>query len=548
MHAVSRRNSSVVGLVAAAGLAMSGLAAVPANAGAGPSISINDPARAGQPVAGRVELNGNVSKASSDTTTVLYVVDATGSTKDLALTDCNGDGAVGAGDDVNADGVVGDVLDCEIGAVRSLNASLSASHPDDMVVGVEAFANLAKVAALNSSGSEIFAAPGDTGGEAAPRVITAATSIQRGAISRYVPMSLGSGHHNNYDSAVLTALSALGNAPAGPKWVMLLSDGQTSVADSTLDTLRASGVHLSSFAVGTDANCAKHGALAKMSAATDEHCVTAATPANLAAQLTNAQPDGIANVTVSIGNTSVAADIDPVGGWSAKFTLGAGSYTATATAEFTSGQTTSHNRTFSVRASSAPGGPKPGTVTQGPGAKLATAIRVDRPKPYRTVLPSHVTGTVGLPAHQALVASKRLNGATVLLQGRSSVGDTWTTLSRARVAAGSYSLHWKPLRRVHLLRVLLPAHGDLAASSRAVPQAHISACVVKRHAASWSMTCHTTAKNGSKVRLYQGKHLVDRATAAAGLVKVHASGRAGGHVLVVKLSRKQHAHRAHLAL
>src|SRR3954453_10210625 len=122
MHRVSRHNISIA-LVATAGLALSGLAAIPASAATGHLITINAPARAGEPVAGSVKLSGTV--GTSETTTVLYVVDATGSTKDLVGTDCNGDGTVGLADDVNADGVAGDVLDCEIGAVRRLNTSLS---------------------------------------------------------------------------------------------------------------------------------------------------------------------------------------------------------------------------------------------------------------------------------------------------------------------------------------------------------------------------------------------------------------------------------------
>src|SRR4029077_17442075 len=110
-------------------------------------------------------------------------------------------------------------------------------------------------------------------GESQPRIITAASSVQRFQITRYTPKSLG-GSGASYDAAVSTALSAFTQAPAGPKWVMLLSDGKTSVADSTLTALRSSGVHLSSFAVGDGANCNSYGALAKMSGATGERCAT----------------------------------------------------------------------------------------------------------------------------------------------------------------------------------------------------------------------------------------------------------------------------------
>jgi hypothetical protein len=527
MQRALRHPNISLALVASAGLALSGLAALPASAATGHSITINDPARAGAPVAGPVELSGTV--GTSETTTVLYLVDATGSTKDSVGTDCNGDGLVGVADDVNADSVAGDVLDCEIGAVRSLNANLSAAHADDVLVGVEAFANQAKVAALDSAGTEMFAAPGDTGGEAQPRIITAATSIHRGEIGRYVPMSLGSGHRNNYDSAVMTALGALGQAPAGPKWIVLLSDGQTSVADSTLAALKRSGAHLGSFAVGTEANCRTTGALFKMSGATGEACVVASSPATLAAKLTNAQPDGIAGVTVSIGDTTVDADIDSIGGWSTKFTLGAGSYKAVARARFTSGGTAeSPVRSFSVRAAPGSAGPTPGSVTPGPHALLATGVKTDRPAPSRSALPAHVTGTVGLLLHDSLTPTKALNGAAVLLQGRKTVGAPWVTLDRDTVHAGAYALRWTPLRSIHLLRVSLPAHGTLAGSSAAVPTARISACQVKHRSAHWSMTCHTTAKKGSTFRLLEGHHVVARGKVASGLVKVAARSRPGG--------------------
>ena len=81
---------------------------------------------------------------------------------------------------------VGDVLDCEIGAVKKLNSSLISAYPGtSMRVGVEAFSVAqAQLADLDCDGAP-FATPGYTGGEAQPRIITAATSIQRGQILRY---------------------------------------------------------------------------------------------------------------------------------------------------------------------------------------------------------------------------------------------------------------------------------------------------------------------------------------------------------------------------
>jgi len=155
---------------------------------------------------------------------------------------------------------------------------------------------------------------------------------------------------------------------------------------------------------------------------------------------------------------------------------------------------------------------------------------------------------VGKVRYGKLVSSKHLNGAKVRLQGRKAIGAPWVTFDRAKVKAGAYSLHWTPIRSVHLLRVSLKAHGHFAASSSAVPKARISGCAVSRHATHWSMICHTTAKSGAKARLYDDSRMVDTARVAGGLVKVHAHGRPGGHVLVVKHSRKRHAHSARLVL
>jgi len=66
MHAVSRRSTGLIGVVAAAGLVSTGLAAVPATAATDPAISINNPAVAGQPKAGTVVLSGHFVEIPED--------------------------------------------------------------------------------------------------------------------------------------------------------------------------------------------------------------------------------------------------------------------------------------------------------------------------------------------------------------------------------------------------------------------------------------------------------------------------------------------------
>jgi hypothetical protein len=513
------------------------------------TISINDPAASGTPMAGQVVLSGTVSVPANAVTSVLYVVDVTNSSKrTVANTSCgdvNGD----AGD---PDGEAGDVLDCELAAVKALNASLlTSSNRVGVQVGIEAFGSLAQVADLNAAGAT-FAPPGDTGGEAQPRVITAAESVWHHRILQYNAKSLGT-TGITYDDVLETAKTAFASAPSGPKWLFLISDGKTPVnttetsTEATLADLHNSGIHLSSFAVGDNANCDKNGALAKMAVATGEACTRATTPDSLASQLTGSQPDGIFGVNVTIGDTTVQADVNAIGGWTAAFRLGHGSYTATATATFRTDPTASASRSFVVAASSQPGAPPPGTVAAGPGTVLATAVQINRPKPSRKAVPATITGHVGLPTRTSMKATTKLNGATVLLQGRKYVGGTWTTVARSVVKDGAFSLHWKRRSGLRLLRVELPAYQGLGASSAPVPTANISACRVHRHGSTWSITCHTTAKRGSQALLKQNGHVVDRATVAGGLVKVHASGRLADDVLVVKLSRKKHAHHARLA-
>ena len=329
-------------------------------------------------------------------TSVVYVLDASDSSADEVGSDCSGNGAAGPEDDFNGDLAVGDVLDCEIAGVTALNSSVAATP--GVQVGLVGLAELAAAADLDPAGSAEFIAPGFTGGDARPRIETVARSLVRHQIGQYDPRDLG-GKGTNYDGAIGLALSMLGRAPDGQKYIMFLSDGEAPVSDATLAALTQSGVRLRSFGLGPKA-CNTWASLNKMAAATGESCRLVQNPAALAASLTGSQPDAVNGVTVTINNVSVAATLDALGGWSATFTLGAGTYTATARAVLSSGAAVSTARTFTV--APAAGAPPPGTVEGGPGALKATLVKVHRPKPHRAALPAKVTGKVG-----ALEASSR---------------------------------------------------------------------------------------------------------------------------------------------
>jgi len=481
------------------------------------TVSIDSP---GSPAAGPVTLSGTVTAASGTVTSVLYVYDTTDSTAAPTHSDCSGNGSVGAEDDLNADGNLGDVLDCEISGAMALNRSLVSNS--GLQAGVVAFADDAAAADLDPHGTATFLPPGFTGGDAAPRIETAARSVTRGHIGLYDPKSLGgSGAGTAFNSAIRVALDTLATAPAGPKWVMFLSDGQAAIDDALLGRLAQSGVKLRSFGIGAGATCAKHSSLYKMAAVTGEACSIVGHPSLLGAGLVGSQPDSVNGVNVTIKNVSVSAQINAVGGWSAAFNLGAGTYTASATAIMASGASVTTHRTITVGPSA--NGPAPGTVSPGAGALRATVVKVSRPPASRDALPAKVVGRVGVPHGHALPT--RLKRSKVLLQARPAAGDDWTTVDRGRIdRQGRFHLTWRPKSKHSLLRVTLLPRNGYAGTSAAVPSAPISACKVSSRPGGWNLTCLTTAPDHSSVRLVKGGAVVDRARTQGGTFRLHGSG------------------------
>ena len=206
--------------------------------------------------------------------------------------------------------------------------------------------------------------------------------------------------------------------------------------------------------MGAGASCKHAGALAKMSGADRRALRAAPNPAHLAAQLTNAQPDGIANVTVSIrwhfsgrGHRPgrwLAREVHPRQGQLHR--QGHGDVDV---------RPPDQRRPVVLRQrGTGHGGPKPGTVSgsgrasgdSDPGQPPRSVA--DRPAGARHRHRGHAQARLA-GAHQAPQRRK------VLLQGRKAVGGAWVTLDRAKVKAGAYSLHWTPTWCVHLLRVSL---------------------------------------------------------------------------------------------
>jgi hypothetical protein len=146
-----------------------------------------------------------------------------------------------------------------------------------------------------------------------------------------------------------------------------------------------------------------------------------------------------------------------------------------------------------------------------------------------------VTGRVGLSRH-GLTVTKKLRKAKVLLQARAASGGTWKTLDRDRVdKAGRFTLRAKPKARRPLLRVVLLPHRRFAASAAVVPPAPISARRVKKvQGRTWAVRCLTTAKDGTRARLYRNGQVVDTARVRDGHFRLRGHEAVDAHVIAVR--------------
>lgn len=206
--------------------------------------------------------------------------------------DCNGDGAVNAADNFNGDTRIGDVLDCEIAAVRALNSSLSGTA--GLQVGVAAFGNQGRYADM---GSGRFVAPSaaDSGGRNRVRVVT--NSIKQGRIDQYAAVT-GLGTGTSFTNA-LDAVASADASVSGEKWVFMVSDGESTVSSATLTKLKNAGIKVRTFAVGDSAACGPTTALTQIATATGEQCVPVTDPTDLTAAFSGASSD-VNSVSVTV--------------------------------------------------------------------------------------------------------------------------------------------------------------------------------------------------------------------------------------------------------
>lgn len=366
------------------------------------TIDITDPADGATLPGKSATVRGTVSDTGSAAgqRTVTYLLDVSSSTGTPTGMDCNGDGAVNAGDNFNGDSRTGDVLDCEIAAVQSLNGSLSATA--GLQVGVAAFGNQGRYAEM---GSGRFFAPSATDSSGRNRVRVVTNSITQGRIGQYAArIGLGTGtSFNNALDAVIPAYASV----SGEKWVFMISDGESTVSPATLTKLKDAGIKVRTFAVGNSAACGPTTDLTQIATTTGENCVHVTDPTDLSAAFSGAST-AVDAVTVTVSGpegyaqtVDVTSSVNALGDWTTGelSDLATGDYTATSTARFTDGSSTTDTVTFTV-----PGVQPEPTATPTPSTgPIPSTTPTPSPTvtPWSSATPSPSTSTARPSAHHS---------------------------------------------------------------------------------------------------------------------------------------------------
>lgn len=189
-------------------------------------------------------------------TAILFVVDVSQSTQS----------PVGCGGDQNGDGLSNTILDCEILAGLTLNASALATGTI-AEVGVVVFGEGASIADVGpAAGAQDLTGPAtDDDLDGTPDVEQVLTSAQFGQVDLFTPIVVGNGA-TSYGSAVQDALAALAGSSQPNKIVVFVSDGENNTAPSVAAALGPDPVEpaFHTFAVGAGHSCATGGALGSL--------------------------------------------------------------------------------------------------------------------------------------------------------------------------------------------------------------------------------------------------------------------------------------------
>jgi len=208
-------------------------------------------------------------------TTLVYVLDVSGSTDANSTVDCGGDR--------NGDGEPDFVLDCEIAGILAADAEAIAQGTVDEV-GLVVFADNASRADMQAAaGEQAFTTPGlDV--QAVAGSAFSDSGGGDGGVTQFTPRAVG--QLTNFEAAVQQAC-ALGGAASNPNVLILfLSDGVKTVGgDPTVAASACGGPTIYAFAVGGLSTCGDAGnpdSLNSTAMATGGTCTEVEDPSELA--------------------------------------------------------------------------------------------------------------------------------------------------------------------------------------------------------------------------------------------------------------------------
>ncbi len=178
-------------------------------------------------------------------TAIVYVVDVSGSTAAL----------VGCGGNPNGDADTNSILDCEIAAASSLNAT-AAGLGTVGDVGLAAFGESSAAADVQpAGGDESLTAPdADLNGAGGFDMDEALNSLNYGAVNMFTAKAVGSGS-TNFAAGLSSAVGIAAASTKPNRMIIFMSDGQANTGADVGTVAVPADVTIFTFAVGAGSSC-----------------------------------------------------------------------------------------------------------------------------------------------------------------------------------------------------------------------------------------------------------------------------------------------------
>ncbi len=176
---------------------------------------------------------------------IVYVVDVSGSTSAL----------VGCGGNPNGDADTNSILDCEIAAASSLNAT-AASLGTVGDVGLAAFGESSAAADVQPAGGDqsLTAPDADLNAVGGFDMDEALNSLNYGAVNMFTAKAVGSGS-TNFAAGLSSAVGIAAASTKPNRMIIFMSDGQANTGADVGTVAVPADVTIFTFAVGAGSSC-----------------------------------------------------------------------------------------------------------------------------------------------------------------------------------------------------------------------------------------------------------------------------------------------------